>query len=185
MDQSFCNPVRRRLNGEKSSAGNAAALMMGAVDQAGPSVELVKDGAWSVEGRMDLIMTDVFMAEAGGKLLDDRSAEVDVDDLQTSADAQHRLSGRDKGVQKRKLRFVQRRVHIFGAMVFLSEPFRADISAAGQQKPGIAMQAVGMERYIKGNPACQEGCFVVLGKFWVSGNQNTHILILYLKKFSL
>jgi len=110
--QSLNDTVRSFLSDNKTISNPSAALMMGAVDTAGAAVEFIQKGIWCSVHRMRLILSIILMEKAGGKILDDISAEIDIYNLDSSADAENRFPGPDKVIQQRKLRVIQSRVHI-------------------------------------------------------------------------
>lgn len=71
-------------------------------------------------------------------MLYDIASEIDIDKLESPADAKHRPGGLYKGVQQGKLCFVQPDIDIPGTLIRLLEQGRMDISAAGKQEPVIA-----------------------------------------------
>jgi len=110
--QSLNDTVRSFLSDNKTISNPSAALIMGAVDTAGAAVEFIQKGIWCSVHRMRLILSIILMEKAGGKILDDISAEIDIYNLDSSADAENRFPGPDKVIQQRKLRVIQSRVHI-------------------------------------------------------------------------
>ncbi len=91
MLQGFDYAVPGCLRDGKRSSDGAAALMMRAVDQAGVLIKLKEERAGHVVCRMDLIPPFITVPVCGGQILDQGSAEVDVDDLHASADAKNRF----------------------------------------------------------------------------------------------
>lgn len=172
--QGFSNTVRGGLRDRKMAPDPPAALMMSAVDGAGISVETVKDRTGSVLNRMKLIASGILMRPAGREILNDISAEVYVDDLQSPADAEDRFPGPDEHIEKGELYVVQRRVDRSGTKVRLSEPGGMNIPAAREQELVI-------DRKVRRRKVCAEGdrkmsqCFfVVFCVFRETGNQNIH-----------
>jgi len=110
--QSFNDAVGSLLRDSKAVSNPSAALMMGAVDAAGAAIELIQEGTGSSVRRMRLILPVILMEKTGGKILNDVSAEIDIYNLNSSADAQNRFPGPDKVIQQRKLCVIQRRVHV-------------------------------------------------------------------------
>lgn len=131
MLQRFRNLVRGSLRDHKSAADASAALMMGAVDQAGAAAEPMQQRTGQTVGRMDLVFLKEFVLVCRRKVLDQITVEIDIDKLHPPADAKDWFSGQEKGMQKSKLSPVQRFVHRNRSLVFLAEPGRMKITAAG------------------------------------------------------
>lgn len=110
--QSLNDTVRSLLSDNKTISSPSAALMMGAVDTAGTAIEFIQKGIRCSVHQMRLILFIILVEKAGGKILDDISAEIDIYNLDSSADAENRFSGPDKVIQQRKLYVIQGRVHI-------------------------------------------------------------------------
>ncbi len=136
MFHSLYHPIFGCLCDGKTCSNPATALMVGAVDQAGVQIliEMGEEGARCIAYRMDLILAVKAVLICSLQVLDQSSAKIDIDDLHSSADAKNRFPGEDKGMEKRKLDTVQFPVRGIGALVFLSEPDRMDVTTAGKQQ---------------------------------------------------
>lgn len=168
--QRFRGAVRCGLGDRKVMSDFPAALMVGAVDNAGISIEAVQNRAVSAAHRMKLVMSDVLMDLTGRKMLNDIAAEKYVDDLHSLTDAEDRSVGPDKGIQKGELRGVQHRVHMLGTKIGLSKPGGMDISSARKQKLVIGRKSIGMEICTKGNGEKGQGSFIIFCGSRSTGN---------------
>lgn len=162
--QPFCHTVRRDLCDCQALSDCSATLMMGAVDCAYRSVEAVQEGTGEALDQMMLILVLVSVNGAGGKVLNDSSAKIHVDDLNTPADSEDRFVSFYEGIKEGELNLVKMGVYGLGAAVALAEPGRVDIASAGQEQSAVDGQVRGMERSIPGDSAGRKGCFVVLSE---------------------
>lgn len=141
------------------------------------AVEAVQQGAGNGSYRMELIPAGVPVGSAGGEILYDIPAKIDVDDLQAAADAEDRLAVQNKGVEKIELGLVQMRIDRDGTAIFLAEPVRVDVSAAGKQQTVAAGGHLRPEADHKGHAAGSERRFIIFGVFSDTCNENTHMMI--------
>lgn len=126
---------------------------------------------------MELIFIDIPVGAAGGKILYDISAKIDIDDLQAAADAENRFSGLNKGIQNGELRPVKLRIYKEGALILLAEKPGMYISAAGKQQPVTAGSHLRVKTCDKGDAAGSEGGFIIFGVLMNTRNENTHMMI--------
>lgn len=126
---------------------------------------------------MKLIFFEIPVGAAGGKILYNISAEIDIDDLQTAADAENGFPGLNKGIQNGELRPVKLWVYGERTPVFLTEEPGMDISSAGKQQPVTSGSHSGVETCNKGDAAGSEGGFVIFGVLMNTRNKNTHMMI--------
>lgn len=170
MFQRFDSIVGCGLRDRKTASDAPAALVMGAVDNAGISIETVHDGAWNIIHRMKLVMPGILMSLAGRKILDDISAEIYIDHLQAFADTKHRFPGPDESIQKVKLGVIDDRVYCFRAKIGLPESSGMNIPAAREQEFIIGRNAAGAERCIERNRKEGQRFFVICRLFGDAGN---------------
>lgn len=170
MLQRFRNLVRGSLRDHKSAADASAALMMGAVDQAGAAAEPMQQRTGQTVRRMDLVFLKKSVPVGRRKVLDQIAAEIDIDKLHSPADAKDWFPGQEKGMQESKLDPVQRLVRRNRSLVFLAEPGRMKITAAGQQKFVIGRQLCRIQIGFRRNMAKREDSFVISGIFRNTGD---------------
>lgn len=85
--QCFDSTIRSSLGDGEMVSDLSAALVVGTVDDAGISIKMMQDGTVSTVHRMKLIVSDILMCLDGRKILNDITAEVYIDELNTFADA--------------------------------------------------------------------------------------------------
>lgn len=136
MFKRFDYAVGRSLGDGKSFCDASAALMVGAVHDAGSAVETTEGAPGDILYRMELVAPDMAVGIRCRQVADDSSAEIDVDDLQAAADAEDRTVLARESVEQGKLGVVKRRidVDIRVAAVRLSQPGGGDIASARQQE---------------------------------------------------
>lgn len=89
---------------------------------------------------MGLIVSAVTMSFGSRKVLNEISAEVDIDKLHSAADPKNRFSGQEKCMKERELRPVQFPVNVFGPLIDLAKPGWMEVAAAGKQQSVIGRQ---------------------------------------------
>ncbi len=105
--------------------------MMGAVYGEITAIKLLEYGSGKRMAWMDLIPVRILVQDICGKILDDPSSEIDVDNLHSFADAEDRFACAYKGIEHGELLSVKCGVNAPGAMIGFSEKDRINISAAG------------------------------------------------------
>ncbi len=146
MGNPFGNAVICMLNDMKSPPWFAYRLMMGAVGNHMAAIEFCKKGIRPYQSGMYFIIPIPGMPGGFRDMLQDVSPEKNIDNLHSLTDAQYGLFPFYKMLQGLQLYDIQFRIDIFGAMVFLAEKCRRNISAAGQQEAMEIGKATGIHR---------------------------------------
>ena len=124
---------------DKPFATSQDTLMMGAVMEEAVSEEATEPASFLCMAGMDLVCFVTFpgMAEGSRKMLDHGPAEVDIDDLMTTADTQDRLLCPGKGIQHGKLQVIQRVKDHKASVQLLAVAGGIDIASARDQQAVI------------------------------------------------
>lgn len=102
MDKSLDHVVTGAADGDQPFAGMVYCLVVGGVYPDAVSVELIKEitsAKITVKDIVELIAADPPVGLGGVDMLRDVAAEMDVDELQSFADAEDRFSIRDEAGQ--------------------------------------------------------------------------------------
>ena len=147
MDQPFYHVIPGAADRDQPFACAVQRLMVGGVYFGAVPVELVKEIAPSeiaVKNIVKLVAPDPFVGLGGVDMLRDIAAEMDVDELEPFADAEHGLflcreTGKDIELQDIKLC-----VDAAGAMVGLPEKGGSNVAASREKKMCGAVSLTGV-----------------------------------------
>ena len=112
-------------------------LMVGGVDQCARAVQLIEEVHAVKSAVIDivlLILSCPVMGVGGVDVLCDRSAQMDIDQLQSFAYAQYGLFLCHKRGERLNLQDIQFRVDVMGTMVLLPEEGGRNVAAARQEQ---------------------------------------------------
>lgn len=139
VDKPFDHIIPGAADRDKPLSGAVYRLMVGGVYLGARSVELVKEitpAEIAVKNIVKLVAPDPSVSLGCVDMLRDAAAEVDVDKLETFADAEHGLFLRCKTGEDFELEDIQLRVDMAGAAVGLPEEGGRDVAAAREKKVG-------------------------------------------------
>ncbi len=147
VDESFDHVVPGAADGNQSFADAVNRLMVGGVYFGVGSIELIKEIApaeITVKDIMEPVAADPAVSLGGVDMLRDAAAEMNIDELESLADAEHRLFLCGKEGQCLQLQDIEGGVYVKGAMVCLAEKGGRDIAASGEEQVCRAVCRVGV-----------------------------------------
>lgn len=112
-------------------------LMVSGIYHGAHTVELVKEipaAQTAVIDMMKLVAANPFMTVCRDDILKQVAAKMYVDELETFADAKHRLGFRDKAGECFQLQNIEYGVHVEGTVICLAEEGGSDIAASGEEQ---------------------------------------------------
>ena len=130
------------IDGDAGS-GTTRCLVVGTVDRKFRPEEPADPAAICSSARMQQIrsVASPGVAGSGRKMLDQRAAEIDIDDLKTAADAEHGPFGSHKKIEDGKLELIQIVADAYAAQVLFMKTGGIYIAAAGKQETVKALCA--------------------------------------------
>ena len=143
MDKALVDAVVADAQGDKSRAELTCGLMVCTVDRAARAVQLAQKARRGVDGMQPVNAVNLTVAL---DVLTQRAAKIDVEDLQSAADADDRLSRAQEVVNQRELTRVACFVEIFRAVQRLTVKARVHVAPAGQQQNVRVLRRFGERR---------------------------------------
>lgn len=125
---------------------------------------------------MNLILSIVMVSVGSGKVLNQISAEIDINDLHTSADAQNWLAGSYESVKKCELGLIQFPVYGERTLVFFTKPRGMNVTSSGEKKTVEGRQVRGIKSGFIRNMTSGQSIFIVFGVFRYAGDEDMHIV---------
>lgn len=174
VDKPFDHIIPGAADRDKPLSGAVYRLMVGGVYLDACSVELVKEitpAEIAVKNIVKLVASDPSVGLGGIDMLRDVAAEVDVDELEPFADAEHGLFLRRETGKDLKLQDIQFCVDVAGAVVGLTEKGGRDVAAAGEQKVCGIVRLDGIHADKAGNAHPSYDIFIVSGVLGTTGDQ--------------
>ena len=172
MGDGLHHMIRCTLYHAQLFAGQADALMVGAVDNKIRPVESIQKTARGGVDPVGLILPVILMIPGSGKILNDCAAEENIDDLHSLTDAQNRFPGTDEEGEDRKLLPVQNAVNIPAALIGFSEKRRIDVAASGKQERVTAGGLFGVQTDQRIRAQLYQRVQIVAALPYVTRNQN-------------
>lgn len=165
--------VRNALNNAVSAAAEGLqrvsktinSLMMSGIDDRAGAVKLIEKvvtAQTAVVNRVKLVMPDPLMQRRAGKILTNRSAEVDINQLKPLADTENRTPALYEKIKNLQLKNIQLCIRLAGSMIVLTKKSGSDISAARKHKIVSGCRLFFAERGKDADAQSAEGFFIVL-----------------------
>ena len=151
--------------------------MMGAVDSQAASIEHVQEGIMNDGGIMELVPVLILVKRGFFHVLNDGSAEKDVDNLHTLADTKYRLTAAYSLLHGFKLDDIQFCVYVSGAVIILPKKSRRNVTAARQKHAGAGVNPARGKGGKTGNSQTGEGGLIVDGVFRAPDDGNRTAVI--------
>lgn len=139
VDKGFRHAVCRLLNDAQIFSYDSDALMMGAVNREAFSVEGTENASPVRLGKVNLVFSVIFVLSGSGKVLDNVSAEKNIDQLHALADAENGQSFLQKGSEEAKLNPVQHGLNGTGPLVFLMKKRGINIFSARKNQSAVML----------------------------------------------
>lgn len=150
-------------------------LMMSGVYQSALTIELIKEiltAKAAVINLMKLVAVDPLVLFSSGDVLKQVTAEMDIDELESLTDAEHRFAFFDEAGERFQLHDVQNGIHTERAVICLSEECGGDIAAAGKEQMGRPVSGIWVGRSEVGDIHSIQDGFIVLGIRFVTKDGN-------------
>ncbi len=112
-------------------------LVMGGIDHSAHAVQLIEEiltAQIAVIDMVELVAADPFVIVCGDDVLKQIAAEMDVDELESLADAKNGFTFRDEARKRLKLQNIQCGIYMERAVICLPEEGGGDVASSGKEQ---------------------------------------------------
>lgn len=165
MYDAFDHTVSGAADREQVVSQTVYSLVMGGIDHSAHAVELIEEiltAQIAVIDMVELVAADPFVIVCGDDVLKQIAAEMDVDELESLADAENGFAVRYKVRKRLKLQNIQCGIYMERAVICLTEEGGGDIASSGKEQVCGAFGGFRVRCSEVGDACSIQGGFIVL-----------------------